>query len=317
MIACGLRSEMMKRLAVIAALMLSALGVTPSASPAPPPSPPMPVTFTIRGVDDAMDLHGDPDNADLTIFAAGNQWMVLPDLIAAFQKAHPEVRSVFYETLPPGILAEQMAPGGKLRVGELMIDVAPDVYLAGKRRMQHEHDDGLVGDAVPYASNDLAIMVRAANPKHIESLRDLGRPDVRIAMPNPQTEGIARQIEIAYRNAGGAALDHAIMNTKLRDGTTMLTRIHHRETPIWIQDGKADAGPVWLSEALYQERIHSGLEAVRIPARVNVTATYEAAIVSRAPHAATAAAFVQFLNSDTAQAIYRSYGFTEPMPTKE
>lgn len=304
----------MKRFLAAVLLPLSVLGATPSAAPIVTPHPV--VNFTIRGVDDDMDLHGNPSDADLVIFAAGNQWMVLPDLIAAFRQQHPEIRSVYYETLPPGILARQM-DGSPLRIGELMVEIQPDVFLSGKNRMVEEHAAGMVGDPVAYATNDLALMVRAGNPKHIESLRDLARPDVRIAMPNPQTEGVARQIETAYRKAGGPALDRAVMNTKLRDGTTLLTRIHHRETPIWIQEGKADVGPVWISEALFQERVHSGLEAVRIPANVNVEATYEGAVVTKAPHPAAAAAFVQFLNSDAAQAIYRSYGFTEPMQSKE
>ena len=277
-------------------------------APAQPSNAPI-LNFTIRGVDDNMDLHGDPTDAELVIFAAGNQWMVMPDLIAAFQTLHPEVRRVFYETLPPGVLANQMVPGTSIRVGELVLDVRADVYLAGARRMAREKTLGFVRNGEPYATNVLAIMVRAGNPKRVENLKDLGRNDVRVAMPNPQTEGVARQIEAAYRAAGGSALDETIMETKLRDGTTMLTRIHHRETPIWILEGKADAGPVWLSEALYQERIHSGLETIRIPAKDNHLATYEAAVTTYAPHAASANAFVEFLTSDTAQAIYRSYGF--------
>ncbi|MEO9170983.1 MAG: substrate-binding domain-containing protein [Candidatus Baltobacteraceae bacterium] len=296
----------------VIAMAVLVLGAT-----SPPPVVPPSIGFTIRGVDDDMDLHGNPSGADLVIFAAGNQWMVLPDLLAAFQKTHPEVRNIFYETLPPGILAEQMAPGATLRVGELLLDVRPDVYLAGKGRMAQERDAGLVGEPTAYATNDLAIMVRSGNPKHITSLRDLGRPDVRVAMPNPQTEGIAKQIEGAYSKAGGSALVQAIMDTKLRDGTTLLTRIHHRETPIWILDGKADAGPVWISEALYQERIHSGIETVRIPAQSNVLATYQAAETVQPEHEAAAKAFVSFLTGDTAQAIYRSYGFTAATPAKE
>ncbi len=307
----------MKGFITLVGLSVFLLAAAPSAAINAPPAPPSPIGFTIRGVDDAMDLHGDPASADLVIFAAGNQWMVLPDLLAAFQKLHPDVKHVFYETLPPGILAEQMSAGAPLRMGELLVDSHPDVYLAGQRRMAKERVAGLVGDPVAYATNDLALMVRAGNPKHIESLRDLARSDVRIAMPNPQTEGIAKQIERAYANAGGRELVDAVMNAKLRDGTTMLTRIHHRETPIWILDGKADAGPVWISEALYQERIHSGIEAVRIPAKLNVTAIYEGAVVTNAAHAASAKEFVDFLTSDTAQAIYRSYGFTAAPQNKE
>ena len=71
------------------------------------------------------------------------------------------------------------------------------------------------------------MMVKQGNPKHVKSLSDLGRADVRVAMPNPKTEGIARQIQIAYRKAGGDRLDETIMETKVRNGTAIFTSIHH------------------------------------------------------------------------------------------
>lgn len=276
---------------------------------------PAPVQFAAPGVDAVMDLHGDPNDADLVVFAGGNEWFALPAVIAAFQRLHPEVRSVFYETLPPGILAEQMHAGA-LQMDELTIRVQPDVFMSGKKRMEAEVRDGMVGAPVTFASNVLGIMVRSGNPKHLKGLSDLGRPDVRVAMPNPKTEGIARQIRLAYRKAGGEKLDDTIMDTKVRNGTTILTTIHHRETPMWIEEGKVDAGPVWVSEALYQERIHSGIDAIRIPEENNVTALYLAAVVKRAAHVRAAHAFTSFLMSPQAQAIYRSYGF-RPATSRE
>ncbi len=259
-----------------------------------------------------MDFHGNPAGADLVVFAGGNEWFALPSVFAAFQRAHPEVRSIYYETLPPGVLAEQMHAGA-IRVGGLTLTVKPDVYISGKKRMQKEQRAGAVERAVLFASNDLAIIVRKGNPKSIHSLLDLGRADVRVAMPNPKTEGIARQIELAYKKAGGDRLVRTIMVAKVRNGTTILTSIHHRETPAWVAQGKVDAGPVWISEALYQQRVRSAITVIRIAQRVNVTGLYLAAIVKHAPHRQAAHAFTSFLTSPQAQAIYRSYGFSRPL----
>ena len=90
-----------------------------------------------------MDLHGDPDGADLIVFAGGNEWFALPEIMAAFRRKHPEIKHVFYETLPPGVLAEQMKAGA-LQIGELTLRVQPDVFIAGKRRMAAEVRGGLV-----------------------------------------------------------------------------------------------------------------------------------------------------------------------------
>ncbi|EQD69063.1 sulfate-binding protein, partial [mine drainage metagenome] len=68
------------------------LGTTPNPSGVP---------FTVYGVNNVPDLHGDPFHANLVLFVAGNQFMVMPELISAFKKRYPEVRHVFYETSPP------------------------------------------------------------------------------------------------------------------------------------------------------------------------------------------------------------------------
>ncbi|HUY11308.1 MAG TPA: substrate-binding domain-containing protein [Candidatus Dormibacteraeota bacterium] len=268
-----------------------------------------PYVFTVTNVDVVPDLHGNPANAQLVIFAAGNQYMVMPALIAAFERAHPSVTRVFYETLPPGILAKQIAAGA-LQVGNLTIDPRPDLYLSGKKRMAIERARGVVGPPRTYATNTLAILVHAGNPKHVERLSDLGRTDVKVAMPNPAWEGVAAQIEAAYRKAGGAALESTIMKTKLAAGSTLLTKIHHRQTPRWILSGRADAGVVWISEALYQAKLTGKLAVVRIPTEENTRAIYQAAVITDAPHRRAAQDFVDFLTGTQARNIYASYGFT-------
>jgi len=280
---------------------LALLGVTP----APLPSP---AQFSAPGADEVMDLHGDPQGAGLVIFAAGNQWFVMPQLLAAFQRAYPDVGPIFYETLPPGVLSAQIASGA-LQVGELTLHVRGDVVMTVPAKMAQLQSASLAGAQTPYARNVIAILVGRGNPLKIASLADLGRPEVRVAMPNPKTEGIATQIEAAYRKAGGDALDHTIMVAKVAAGTTIITSIHHRETPAWLLGGKVDAGPVWLSEATYQEHLGNGLMAITVPPDQNDGETYVAAQLAGAPHAKAAAEYLAFLRSPAAQAIYRSYGF--------
>lgn len=267
--------------------------------------------FTVPSADQVLDLHGDPGNAQLVIFAAGNQFMVMPSLLRAFQARHPEIARIYYETLPPGVVVDQVY-GGDLRVGNLLISAKPDVLLAGANGMRRLHKSGYVDSWIPYASNQLAIMVRRGNPLNVHSLADLGRSDVRVVMPNPKWEGVAEQVQTAYEKAGGAPLVREIMLTKVSNGTTILTRIHHRQTPMFLLESKADAGPVWISEALYARRIGEPLSFVRIPQGENVTAAYDAAVLRGAPHSAAAQAFVDFLETPEARAIYESFGFGPP-----
>ncbi len=266
--------------------------------------------FQVEDVDNVPDLHGNPGDARLVLFIGGNQFFVLPELVSAFEGRHPELRGrIFYETLPPGILRRQLAHGGTLTLGNLTLTVRADVYEAGLRVVQGMEKAGEVEGVSAYATNDLEIMVRAGNPRKITSPRDLGRDDVKLSMPNPEWEGVARQIAASLERSGGAELVNKIMKEKVSAGTTYLTHIHHRQTPMRILKGESDAGVTWASEARFQEKIGNPIEGVAIPKDENTTATYAAGVLRGAAHKEAAREWVKFLMSDEAQTIYRKYGF--------
>lgn len=266
--------------------------------------------FQVGSVDNIPDLHGDPANAGLVLFIGGNQFFVLPRLVSGFVQQHPELRDhIFYETLPPCILRRQIANDNTLTLRNFTLHVQPDVYEAGARVLKQMEQVQQVETPVEYATNDLEIMVRAGNPKAIRSLNDLGRPDVKLSMPNPEWEGVARQIEASLQKAGGEALFHAVYQTKVADKSTYLTQIHHRQTPMNIMLGKADAGVTWASEVRFQEKIGNPITGVEIPSGQNATAIYSAGVMRNAQHAEAARAWVAYLTTPEAQAIYYECGF--------
>ena len=131
--------------------------------------------FTIRQIDDVPDLHGDIVNPQLVIFFAGNQFMVAPDLVKAFQEIYPQYKRIYVETLPPGILADSIEKGA-LIIGNRRIAIQPDVFTAGKERIEKlQKEKGWFDESsiVHYARNKLAIMVRKGNPGNVHSLEDL------------------------------------------------------------------------------------------------------------------------------------------------
>jgi molybdate transport system substrate-binding protein len=264
------------------------------------------VMFTVPGIDNVPDLFGDINDPQLVIFFAGNQFMVVDDLLAAFKKEHPQYERIFVETLPPGILAKQIA-GGSITIGNMRITLKPDIYTDGKNTMDKMPE--LFGKTEAYANNNLAIMVQKGNPKNIKGLNDLSKPGIRISMPNPEFESIGKRIEDAYVKAGGESLRKTIMTDKVKDSSTYLTQIHHRQTPMRIMYNQSDAAPVWYSEAYYQKMIGHPIELVEIPANENITATYIAGQMKNAPHLQAAKDFMDFLVSPVAKAIYSKYGF--------
>jgi molybdate transport system substrate-binding protein len=128
-------------------------------------------------------------------------------------------------------------------------------------------------------------------------------------MPNPQFEGVARQIRAALVKAGGESLAEQVYGKKVKDGETLLTRIHHRQTPLFLMQHLAEAGVTWRSEAIFQEEIGNPIGHVDIPSEVNTLANYSAAMVTGAPHPEAARAWLDFVASDFAFKIFERYGF--------
>ncbi|WGD50255.1 substrate-binding domain-containing protein [Bradyrhizobium sp. CB1650] len=269
------------------------------------------LAFTVPEVDDLADFHGDVSDPKLVLYVGGNYFFAMAPLIAAFEREHPEFKGrIYWETLPPGLLEKQIEAGGTVTSGNMTWTAKPDAYLAGLKKVQSLVDRGLLtGPAVPYVTNSLTIMVPAHNPGHVKNLSDLGRPDLHVAMPNPEFEGIARQIEGSLKKVGGEALATAVYKTKVADRSTILTQIHHRQTPLFLMKGRAQAGVTWQSEATFQEQIGNPVTHVDIPPAQNAMAIYAGAEVRSAPHPEAARLWLSFIRSPTALSIFERYGF--------
>ena len=137
-----------------------------------------PVIPPERG-DDLHNLEA-AETADLVLFMAGNQFMAMADLIAAFRRAHPEIGTIFYETLPPGMELRQILAGGAV-FRDRVLRVTPDIYSAvSENAMRRLSDAGHLapGDYRLYLHNRLSLMVPAGNPAGISAVGDLGRPGI-------------------------------------------------------------------------------------------------------------------------------------------
>jgi molybdate transport system substrate-binding protein len=267
--------------------------------------------FSVPEVDSLADFHGNVSDPKLVLYVGGNYFFAMAPLVSAFERQHPEFKGrIYWETLPPGLLVKQIEAGGTVTSGNMTWTEKPDAYLAGLKKVQGLIDQGvLTGPAVPYATNDLTIMVPAGNPGHVQGLSDLARPDLHLAMPNPEFEGVARQIDASLKKAGGEALATTVYHKKVADGSTVLTRIHHRQTPLLLMQRRAQAGVTWQSEAIFQEQIGNPINHVDIPSAQNTTAIYAGAEVRDAPHPQAARLWLSFVRSPAALSIFERYGF--------
>ncbi len=253
------------------------------------------------------------DKADLVLFVAGNQFMVMDELIASFQSEFPEVKNIFYETLPPGLELKQILAGGAI-FKDTVLDIIPDVYASvSEKAMKKLVDAGIIddGDYQLYLHNRITLMVPEKNPARIEKVIDLGRDEVRISQPNPEYEDIAFHIIDMYRDAGGEELVSKIMEQKREEGTTILTIVHHRETPLRILKGTVDVGPVWATEIINARKNNLPISEVEPGEHLDQRnkINYYITKLNKARNPENALKFMEFILSDKAQNIYEKYGF--------
>jgi ABC-type molybdate transport system substrate-binding protein len=251
------------------------------------------------------------EDADLLLFMAGNQFMVMGELLEEFVSRNPDIRQIFYETLPPGLELRQILAGGA-RFGDKVLTGKPDVYTSvSEDAMLTLKEHGLVDEYSIYLHNRLVLMVQKGNPKGIKGVEDLARGDVRISQPG-EMEDITKYISAMYVKAGGEELLDRIMEEKRSEGTTVLTIVHHRETPLSLKEGTADVGPVWATEVVNAQAKGESVEAVDVGPELDQhdRVNYYMARLTEAPNPEHGALFLDFLRSGVAQEIYRSYAFT-------
>ena len=262
------------------------------------------------------DLHGleNMARAELVIFMAGNQFMAMADLMAAFREAHPDIGPIYYETLPPKMELRQILAGGAMFQGQL-IDATADVYTSvSLQGVETLAEAGLVEkDACfVYLRNRIGLMLPAGNPQGIQTVGDLAREGLRISQPSLEHEDIAEHILAMYRQAGGEELARRIIEDKRANGETLLTTVHHRETPERILNGLADVGPVWATEIEHARRSGQPLEGIDVGPELDQRdrVAYYACPLTNGRHQENGRYFLEFLQSIEAQRIYRSYNFT-------
>ena len=257
----------------------------------------------------------DSYDADLVMYLAGNQFMVMRELITDFQARNPSVESVYVETIPPGqILKNQLLKQGEIEGQQTAMN--PDVFASvniGHLRKLNKVD--LMDTYAIYVHNRLELMVAEGNPKNINGPEDLGRDDLLQSHPNPLTEGI-------FKFYGSEMLSDLGLHEKVTggaeckscwavEGKTWFTSRHHRETPDRIEKGTADVGIVWTTEVVHAKAEGRPIDGVEIAAPLNKRdkVNYAIGVMKNGRNADNAALYLSYLATDAAQAIYEKYGF--------
>lgn len=258
---------------------------------------------------------GDSYTADLVMYLAGNQFMVMEDLIRDFQGSNTDIKTIYVETIPPGqILKQQLLKQGQINGQDTAQN--PDLYASvNLGHLKKLAAKNLMSDYIIYTHNKLELMVAAGNPRDIKGPQDLARDDLVQSHPNPLTEGIFKfygsemlhDLGI-YEKVTGNAKCKSCWAVKDR---TWFTSRHHRETPHRIENGEADVGIVWTTEVVYAKQSGRKVDGVAIPAPYNKQdkVSYAIGSMNTGRNQKNATRFLQYLATDAAQSIYASHGF--------
>jgi hypothetical protein len=237
------------------------------------------VDITLPGFNIMYDVRG--NTSGIVMSLAGNQWFVIDELTRYLNNRGFEV---YIETIPPGLVKER-AMGRALRVGDLVINLRPEIVSLPPQMLS-----GLnIVESFDYVENELAIVY---TNKAVNDWCDLSK--VRAAIPNPVTEGIGALFRDLYNEYCG---DYLNLVSK---GSIYITKIHHREIPELLNHGIIDAGVVWTTEAKYWRFNY-------VTPKVNKVGRLAFALMPWASEKAKE--LFKELQSNEVKKIYEKYGF--------
>ncbi len=203
---------------------------------------------------------------------------------------------------------------GQLVLGNFWLDVRPgrlwpDVFMTGPRQQRRLKAAKYVEGWSVYARNRSSVLlVRAGNPKNIRGIPDLMRSDVRVALSSPTREPASfESYSNTLRAQGGLQLPDLLLK---KTSTIAPVAVHHRENPQFIYDGAADVALMYYHFGDYlKRRMPKYFDYVTLPVEGNFRDELAISMIRNALHREAAAAWIDFIRSDAAAAVYNRHGF--------
>ena len=178
--------------------------------------------------------------------------------------------------------------GSATLLSQLEVSGTGDLYLAADDGYTDlAHEKGLVEERIPVAVMRPVLVVQKGNPKNIQSIQDLLRDDVRVALGSPDQAAIGQKTRKLLEDAG---------HWKAVEAQVTKTGVFKPTVPEVANDvklGSIDVGIVWnATVAQYPE-----LEAVRTEELDRGTAHITIAVMRSSKTPTTALRFARFLTA--------------------
>jgi molybdate transport system substrate-binding protein len=235
-------------------------------------------------------------HTSLTVYAAASLKSVMAKVVDAYRAA-----------IPGTVLTISTDSSAALET-KIEQGASSDVFLsADTSNPQKLIDAGLAsGDLVPFARNELAIIVPAGNPDRLVSPVDLAKSGVKViaAEDSVPISRYAQQLIANLARLPGfppqfAAAYAANVVSKEESVAGIVTK---------VELGEGDAGIVYVTDARASTRVRT----IDIPASANVSATYGGVVLRASPNRATAEAFLSWLTGAEGRMVFEAAGFRQP-----
>ena len=265
-------------LALSLSLLLSACGGTAASSQA----------SSAPASSAAASSEASGESVQLMVFAAASLTETLNQIAEQYKTVAPNVELVFnFDS--SGTLKTQIEEGADC-----------DLFLsAAQKQMNALQDEDLIntGTRVDLLENKVVLAVPEGNPADIQSFEDIGTDKCKlVALGNEDVPVGSYSIEI-LTNLG--ILDELESSNKITYGSNV------KEVTTQVKEAAADCGIVYATDA-YSAGLETVDEATADECRQVI---YPAALTASTAHAEQTQAFLDYLTTDDAAAIFESVGF--------
>ncbi len=227
---------------------------------------------------------------------------------AASLKGVLEKAKTAYEAKVPGTTLTISTDASSALAAKIEQGAPADVFLSADTK----NPEGLVergltdGPAVPFAGNELTVIVPTDNPAGIATPADLARAGVKVIAAGDEVpiSRYARQLVDNLAKEPGYPPDFvAACQANIASKEDNVKAVVAK-----IELGEGDAGIVYVTDAAASTKIAT----VDVPDSANVLATYAGVVVKASPNAAAAQAFLAWFGGPDGRAILASFGFLPP-----
>lgn len=272
------RALILGSLALSASLLLSACGGTAASSQA----------SSAPASSAAASSEASGESVQLTVFAAASLTETLNEISEQYKTVAPNVELIFnFDS--SGTLKTQIEEGADC-----------DLFLsAAQKQMNALEEENLIntGTRVDLLENKVVLAVPEGNPADIQSFEDIGTDKCKlVALGNEDVPVGSYSVEI-LTNLG--ILDELESGNKITYGSNV------KEVTTQVKEAAADCGIVYATDA-FSASLETVDEATADECRQVI---YPAALTASTAHAEEAQAFLDYLTTDDAAAIFESVGF--------